>query len=108
MVLSCVTPPGLTLPMIPNFQVKPQYLANNVGDVGVTLMTLSGGRVTGFSLIFPFENFQDAKFVDHVKCIPRAFLLGRITNQLGLECINKVAATKNSDRHGFKFDLRFL
>ena len=93
---------------IPDCQVKPQLLTQKAGDVGVTLITTEDGRVTGFSLIFPFEKFQDPNNAVHVRCYPPAFLLGRITNQSGLDFLNKLAATKNSDRPNFKFDLRFV
>ena len=108
MVIACVVPPSLAMPMIPHFQVKPPYLADKMGDVGVTQVAIAGGKVTGFSLLFPFERFNDPVNVGHVKCIPPAFLLGRITNPLGMECIRKVADTKNSERHHFSFNMRFV
>ena len=79
-------------------------LAIQVGDVGVVQVSTDA-----FSLIFPLEKFQEKRTVshNHVKNLPRAFLLGRITNPSGVERIAEMSRTKNSERDDIDFELSY-
>ena len=60
MLVSCIVPSLLLLPPTSSFWTMPlispsnvnKHTANRLGDVGVTLITTSGNRVTGFSPLF--------------------------------------------------------
>ena len=117
MLVSCIVPSLLLLPPTSSFWTMPlispsnvnKHTANRLGDVGVTLITTSGNRVTGFSLIFPLEKFQDPANAVHVKDIPPAFRLGYITNSMGSENLRKlVSVTKNNEPSDFRLLLRCL
>ena len=84
------------------------YLANKVGDVGVTNVTSNGDRVTGFSLIFPLAKFNDPVNKKHVQVIPRAFLLGRITSSFGEDGLHKLETTSKNERKNFSLTLVYV
>ena len=79
--------------------------AMNVGDVGVTKITFEDNRITGFSLIFPTDGFQDPA-AELVSSIPPAFLIGRVANSREMEWIKNLAATSRGNRHDLCIDLK--
>ena len=116
MLVACIVPPLLSLPLTSSFTALPyspsnvnKHTAKRLGDVGVTLITTSGNSVTSFSLIFPLDKFQDPGNAVHLKGIPPAFLLGSITNSMGSDSVHKlVSATKNNEPSDFRLLLRCL
>ena len=87
-----------------------EHLASIPCDVGVTLVaTDSRGRVTGWSLVFPLENFHQAGTLlsDRYQnlSLPPAFLLGRISNASGMDCIRRMMAIVKNERKDWSFSL---
>lgn len=110
MIAECAFPSFMQLPLVPNFksmrQVTLENEAINVGDVGVTNVIRDDIRVRSFSLIFILEKFQCSSYQPQVKAIPPAFLLGRISNSIGDDCISKISASTNSERKNFSLVLK--
>jgi len=85
-------------------------LAGIMGDVGVTLIiTDSHSRVTGWSLLFPLENFLHTgnKLTDCYKnlSLPPAFRLGRISNASGMDCIRRMMTIADNEKKDWSFSI---
>jgi hypothetical protein len=82
-------------------------LATKFGEVGVTLIKTNAlDHITGWSLVFPLAKYAHPANAAHVFAMPPAFLLGSISNPLGLECILKITDFSQLERKQLHFSLR--
>ena len=85
-----------------------EVMVSRERDVGLTLLTYDdnsdGLRVTGWSLIFPLKYFNHPAYASQRKEITPAFLLGEVSNPMGMDCINRRISRSQASTWG---DLTF-
>ena len=64
-------------------------VASALGDIGITLLATDrpNGPLMGWTFLLPLENYCDPANAHHLKGIPPAFLLGRLSNSCLIEKI---------------------
>ena len=82
---------------------KPTYdlVADQVNEVGITLVKTSSGKINGWSFIFPLEEFRNPKNKVHVKKVSANEFFGHVIGQQMLEIISKLSLTSKSERTGY-------
>lgn len=83
-------------------------IACNLGDVGVNTISTTENAVTGWSFVFPLENYKDPKFARHLKTLPSARLFGRVLHLKMLDAISQLCCTSRSDRAGYSVTLESI
>ncbi len=86
-------------------QIYSRERANQMDEVGLGFFKMSSDKVTGWSFIFPLENFQNRKYVAHVKNVSACALFGRVISHQMLEYVTKLSSTKESERSGYTITL---
>ena len=66
--------------------------AEREGDVGLTLIFDRSNQVYGWSLLFPLGEFDNPRIARR-SGLPPTFLIGKVINQDGMDCIRKKATT---------------
>ena len=81
--------------------------ANQMAEVGLLFENeqVSSDSVTGWSFIFPLENFQNQKYAAHVKEVSECVLFGRVISRQMMEIVTKLSSTKGTERSGFTITL---
>lgn len=98
-------------PILPSMIAKfPLPMSNNeiakrVSDVGVNTVTTCGNVITGWSFVFPQENYSVPKYAMHLKSFPASRLFGRVIREQMLEGVNKLSSISNSERAGYTLTL---
>ena len=69
--------------------------------VGVNTISTSDNALTGWSFLFPLENYKDPKYAMHLKTLPSARLFGRVLNLKMLDSISQLCVTSKSSRAGY-------
>ena len=68
--------------------------AEREGDVGLTLIFDRSNQVSGWSLLFPLGEFDNPRIARHIRSgLQPTFLIGKVINQDGMDCIRKKATT---------------
>lgn len=96
------------LPAVRSFTSSHPYMkACHVDEVGVNQVTTSacGTMVSGWSFIFPLQNFTVPKYAMHVKNLPPAELFGHIVHHDMLEPISKLGSISTALRIGYTITL---
>jgi hypothetical protein len=108
---------SLKMPSVPNkrknlFDAK--VFAQQLNEIGILSGNISSDKVTGWSFIFPLENFRNKKFTEQVKKVSKCPLFGRVVScshqtkspaDHQLECVTKLSSTKETERSGYKITL---
>ncbi len=74
-------------------------------QVRIALVKTSSDKVTGWTFIFPLEEFQNPKFDVHVKQFMGSQLFGRIASHRMMEAVTQLSLTKKTDRTGYMITL---
>ena len=61
--------------------------------------------MTGWSFVFPQENYRVPKYSMHLKSFPAARLFGRVVHEHMLEGVTKLSSISNSERAGYTLTL---
>lgn len=97
-------------PMVPEMESfdavtrKPKNvktLADQLEEVGVTLVKSLSDQVIGWSLIFPLEDFRSPKYKEHVKKVSAYELFGRVTDRYMMKPVIKLSSANKSERAGY-------
>ena len=97
-------------PSLPNKRknlVDAKVFAQQLNEIGIVGGNISSDKVTGWSFIFPLENFQNKKFTEQVKKVSMCPVVGRVVScsHQKLECVTKLSLTKETERSGYKITL---
>ncbi len=81
--------------------------ANQMEEVGLLFENeqVSSHSFTGWSFIFPLENFQNQKNVAHVRDVSECVLFGRVISRPKMRTVTKLSSTKESQRSGYTITL---
>jgi hypothetical protein len=81
--------------------------ANQMEEVGLLFENeqVSSPSFTGWSFIFPLENFQNQKNVAHVRDVSECVLFGRVISRPKMRTVTKLSSTKESQRSGYTITL---
>ncbi len=69
------------------------FKADVIDEIGITLVKTSSGKVTGWSFVFPLEEFRNPKNEIHVKKLLANDLFGRVISHQMLESVTKLSLT---------------
>ncbi|XP_046447948.1 uncharacterized protein LOC124196775 [Daphnia pulex] len=75
--------------------------ADLIDEVGITLVKTSSGKVTGWSFVFPLEEFRNPKNEIHVKKLLANDLFGRVISHNMLESVTKLSLTNKLERTNY-------
>jgi hypothetical protein len=79
--------------------------ANQMDEVGLGFLKISSDKIDGWSFIFPLRNFQNRKYVEHVRNVSECVLFGRVISRQMMEIVTKLSSTKESERSEYSFTL---
>ena len=87
---------------------KEKDVANIYGQLGVTMLTTvkDSGLLTGWSFLFPLENFRNPSHAAITSAIPPAFLFGRRRLLVWSNLIQSISSTPETEISSLKLSVK--
>ena len=87
---------------------KEKDVAHSYGQLGVTMLTTdkNSGLLTGWSFLFPLENFCNPSHAAITSAIPPAFLFGRRRLLVWSNLIQSISSTPETEISSLKLNVK--